>query len=199
MHSKILEVAIYFPQYFRNQALRTGPEELIFGDALEVKITIMAPLVDAVLKLLNDEDLIINNPGEPVLTSELYHLMKNAFPGWRVNHLYDRREAIQKRLHYLKPDGLMKNAPIIPDIIVHRVGMQENLLVVEAKRYPNQDDGDDVWKLEGLTADGAGYGYKLGIHITFNVPKRVITNCAVYSNGTIDDDASAWLRKNLPE
>ncbi|MHB9450161.1 hypothetical protein ACYG9R_25730 [Mesorhizobium sp. RSR565B] len=165
---------------------------------LEEKKAILAPFIKAVLQLLADEDFIKTNPGEPVLTSELFRHMYELYPGLRVSHLYDRRESIQKRLNYLK-GGAMKEAPIIPDIIVHKVGAQdENVLVVEAKRHPNVDDGDDVWKLEGMTAEGGGYHYTLGVHITFNMRKQVVSHCEAYSEGQADAEATAWLRENIP-
>lgn len=165
--------------------------------SMEGTISILAPLAKAVVRLLSDEDLIKTNPGEPVLTSELLRLMHDQFPGWRVNHLYDRKESNQKRLRYPK-GGVIKDAPIIPDIIVHKVGIKDNLLVVEAKRHPNRDDGDDVWKLEGLTAADGKYAYKLGVHLTFKIRKRLVAHCEVYSDGQANKDATAWLRDNLP-
>ncbi|TIQ28392.1 MAG: hypothetical protein E5X48_31465 [Mesorhizobium sp.] len=163
----------------------------------EEKQAILAPLIKAVILLLEDEDFIETNPGEPVLTSELFHHMCGLYPGLRVNHLYDRRENIRKRLSYMK-NGHLKEADIIPDIIVHRIGAKEdNLLVVEAKRHPKTDDGDDVWKLEGMTAEGP-YHYTLGVHITFQVPKKAITQAVVYSEGHIDAETTVWLKAALP-
>jgi len=165
--------------------------------AFEEKQAILVPFAKAVLPVLGDQDFIATNPAEPVLTSQLFHNMHDLYPDLRVSHLWDRRENVRKRLSYEK-DGELKAALIIPDIIVHKVNVQDsNLLVVEAKRHPAVDDGDDVWKLEGMTAAGA-YHYVLGVHLTFHVPKRAVTHCVVYSQGQIDVEASAWLRQQLP-
>lgn len=164
----------------------------------EEKQAILAPLVKAVQELLANEKAAKLNPGEPVVTSHLFRLLHDLYPGYSVDHLYDRRENIQKRLKYLK-GGAVKDAVIIPDIVVHEPGEKKNnLLVVEVKRYPNKDkDGDDAWKLEGMTAEG-DYHYNLGVHLTVRMPTQSIPHCEVYSEGRMDAQATEWLKKQLP-
>ena len=158
---------------------------------------ILTPFINAVLLVLSNEKFAATNPAEPVLTSDLFHHMYDLYEGLEVNHLWDRRENLRKRLSHMK-DGALKDALIIPDIVVHRANTQDdNLLVVEAKRHPAVDDGDDVWKLEGMTAEGH-YHYKLGAHITLNVPGHTVTECTVYSEGAVDVEATMWLRERLP-
>lgn len=158
---------------------------------------ILTPFINAVLLVLGNEKFAATNPAEPVLTSDLFHHMYDLYEGLEVNHLWDRRENLRKRLSHIK-DGELKEALIIPDIIVHRANTQDdNLLVVEAKRHPATDDGDDVWKLEGMTAEGP-YHYKLGVHITLNVPAHTVTECVAYSEGFVDTEATKWLRERLP-
>ncbi|TPO12073.1 hypothetical protein [Mesorhizobium sp. B1-1-5] len=81
----------------------------------EEKKKILAPLIKAVCLLLDDDDFVKTNPGEPVLTSELFHHMYDLYPGLRVSHLYERRENIRKRLSYMK-NGHLKEADIIPTL-----------------------------------------------------------------------------------
>lgn len=162
----------------------------------EIK-AILTPFISAVSLVLGNEKFAATNPAEPVLTSDLFHHMYDLYDGLEVNHLWDRRENIRKRLSHEK-NGVVKEALIIPDIVVHRANTQDdNLLVVEAKRYPAVDDGDDVWKLEGMTAKGQ-YHYKLGVHVTLNVPGHNVTECVVYSEGASDIEATKWLRERLP-
>lgn len=44
---------------------------------------------------------------------------------------------------------------IVPDLIVHRVGEKENLLVVEVRKVTNKDFDGDIWKLRGMTEQAA--------------------------------------------
>ena len=62
-------------------------------------------------------------------------LIEGRYPGWTVSVEWDRREDMIKRLRYgLNDEGVEREAAIIPDILIHQIGRQENLLAVEIKK-----------------------------------------------------------------
>lgn len=100
---------------------------------------------EAVPELLQDLELIYANPGEQAIVARLVQLLPARFPGWSVGSEWDRREDVTKRLRYGVTEGeLIREGLIRPDMIVHRVGKRENLLVVEVKKANNKDDNGDI-------------------------------------------------------
>lgn len=152
----------------------------------------------AVLELLDWEDLVYANPGEQTITASLASIMESHFPDWTVSPEWDRREQEEKKLAYEDKEGAMRLRKIRPDIIVHHVGQEENLLVVEAKRHTNRNYNDDIRKLRGLTDLGGTYHYQVGVHLILNIRDQAVTSCNVYINGGVNDDLTAWLRDPLP-
>lgn len=152
----------------------------------------------AVLALLDREDLVYGNPGEPAITARLATIMEPLFPEWVVSPEWDRREQEEKTLAYGDKEGALRLRKIRPDIIVHQFGQMENLLVVEAKRHINRNYDDDIGKLRGLTDPGGLYHYQVGVHLIINIQEQVIASCDVYINGGVDGDLTDWLRDLLP-
>jgi len=106
-------------------------------------------------ELFQLEHLAYADPGEPNVVAELFVLLRLRFPDHAVANEYDRREQEVKRL------GTSK---IIPDLIVHHVGNQENnLLVVEVKLASNYNYRGDVRKLSGMTDPAGAYRYAVGV------------------------------------
>ncbi len=156
-------------------------------------------LAEAVMEVLAIEVLRRVDPGEPYVVSQLFLRMHARFRDWDVGNEYDRVEDITKRLRHFNPaTGKELEADIIPDLIVHRMGVRDNLLVVEVKRHINHDTERDVWKLRGMTAQQGEYRYAVGVHLILNVPAGVVVGCDVYTDGDIDAAWSAWLRARLP-
>lgn len=152
----------------------------------------------AVRDLLTLDTLRYADPGEQNVVSELFVRLREQFPEWNVSNEYDRRE--RERKHLAHPDpitGTAFDADIKPDLIVHHIGTQDNLLVVEVKRHINKDIARDKWKLSGMTDSQGQYGYAAGVHLIVNVPGSSIAGCDVYVNGTVDADLTAWLRNRL--
>lgn len=151
----------------------------------------------AVCELIAEADITYANPGEGAITGRLVELMKPHFPDWTVVGQWDRREQDVKELHYAGSKKAALLRKIVPDIIVHHAGTEENLLVVEAKRHVNTDYADDIGKLEGMTAPDGAYHYDIGAHLILNIPERRVVDCNVYVNGAIDADLTAWIRPLL--
>ena len=155
-------------------------------------------LADAIVDLLRNEHLRYAAPGERAVVAELYVRVRERFPEYQVNDEYDRRERAVKDMCYPDAAGVMDEADIVPDLIVHRVGTQEhNLLVLEAKRHVNRDFAKDIWKLRGMTDQAGRYAYAVGVHLVLNVPAGRAVRADVYINGAIDASATQWFSGTL--
>ena len=110
--------------------------------------------------LENDSQLLIKDANERTLTQRLAAYLEPLFEGWNVDCEYNRDLDSVKRLRMrLKPDGPISDRAVLPDIIVHRRGTPENLLVVEVKKSTNRlPDDQDLRKLEAFQ-DQLGYRY----------------------------------------
>lgn len=167
-------------------------------------IDILAHFSTAVRELLADDDIAKANPYEISLTTELMALMIPHFPDWRVNAEWSRREAVEKKIAWNDEQGHEQLKTIRPDIIVHHMHTQENLLVVEAKRLgASQHPANDILKLNMMTLRRSSnedyhYGYEFGIHLIIDAPNRRIASCDVYVDGQVDGDLTAALRGMLP-
>ncbi|MER9891913.1 hypothetical protein NKJ40_07375 [Mesorhizobium sp. M0119] len=163
---------------------------------------ILMQFARSVRELLNDDDLIKAAPEEFSITADLAMKMERHYPGWRVSPEWTRRETEEKRVAWNDKAGLQKLKKIRPDIIVHHMHKEENLLVVEAKRLGNTDFEDDVRKLRLMTLDHSvnplyHYGYRVGVHLVLDLPNRLIVNNDVYRNGEIHADLTGWLWRLL--
>lgn len=156
-------------------------------------------LGEAVRAVLQDEELVYANPGERAIVMRLVLQLEGKFPGWSVGFEWDRREDVAKRLRYgATEDELIREGLIIPDIIIHRVGKRENLLVVEVKKLGNKDYDGDIWKLEGMTVKAGDYGYAAGLHLVLDVPKGHVSRCDIYVDGSLHEGLTRWMREQLP-
>jgi hypothetical protein len=74
--------------------------------------------------IANDADLFIHDLHERTVTGRLADHLRPHFPEWHVDCEYNREGHEIKRVN---------GNVVVPDIIVHRRGTQDNLLVIEAK------------------------------------------------------------------
>jgi len=58
------------------------------------------------------------------------------------------------------------------DIAIHERNTDTNNLVAVELETANNPKRDDVWKLEKLTQELHGFGYKLGFYIVFGIQKK---------------------------
>lgn len=152
-----------------------------------------------VLDLLEEEGLAYANPAERAIVGRLAVLLEGRFFGWDISVEWNRREDMIKRLHYgLTDEDLERAGAIIPDLLIHRIGKAENLLVVEIKKVTNKDYAGDIWKLEGMTIKDGAYAYAAGLHLILDMPGRSVVCCDVYIDGAIDENLTSRLRGMLP-
>ena len=153
---------------------------------------------EAVLALLADKELAYADPSERAIVHRLAVLLEGKFPGWSLGVEWNRREDVVKKLaHGATEDDLIREGTIVPDLIVHRVGKRENLLVVEVKKSSNKNYAGDIWKLKGMTCQKGDYRYAVGVHLVVDVPASIIRKCDVYMDATWDENLSAWIHARL--
>lgn len=163
----------------------------------------VAAVAAALNELLADRDLALANPSEWSITYELAVRMAPRFPGWRVSSEWDRREREEKQIAWDDEAGRRLLKSIRPDIVVHHILKQENLLVVEAKRSSHRGNyADDVRKLVLMTKSMSvdpnfHYGYKVGLHVVINLPDSAVESAQVYVDGEVDPDITAFFRDRI--
>ena len=159
---------------------------------------VLAIFAEAVRTLLADKELAYADPAERAIVHRLAVLLEGKFSGWSVGVEWNRREDVVKRLaHGATKDELIREGAIVPDLIVHRVGKRENLLIVEVKKSSNKDYEGDIWKLEGMTDQTGDYGYVSGVHLVIDVRAGTVPKCDVYVDSTLDCQLTAWMQDQL--
>ncbi len=124
--------------------------------------------------------------------------MVQCYGGWDVDTDHERRGDDPKFLD-IRPGGEPGNKQIIPDIIVHELGVQNNLLVVELKLSDNTDFALDVWKLIHMTRQQGLYAYKVGAHVVLDLQRRTVAQSLVYLDGSPKPELSAWFQAQFPQ
>jgi hypothetical protein len=118
----------------------------------------------------NDLYLLEVNANERSLTHCLAIHLQSEFPALNVDCEYNRDGIDPKRLPHLDlhPNSEDEDAKTVyPDIIVHRRGSRENLLVIEIKKNSNKSGRDtDLAKLAGYRRE---LGYRAALFIEFSV------------------------------
>jgi hypothetical protein len=87
--------------------------------------------------LLRDAGLLVRNVNERTITARLADHLRLRFPGWDVDPEYNRDGHEVK-----KANGDV----VVPDVIVHRRGTTDNLLVIEAKKSNTTEADEEVLK-----------------------------------------------------
>ena len=159
---------------------------------------ILATFAAVVRMLLADKDLAYADPAERALVARIRDLLHGQYEGWSIDLEWNRREDVIKRLRYgLGVDELIGKDAIVPDLIVHRVGKRENLLVVEVKKVTNKDFDGDIWKLSGMTEQAGPYGYAVGLHLVIDVKAGTAPRSDVYVDAELDEELSDWMQVEL--
>jgi hypothetical protein len=136
----------------------------------------------AVARLLsNDRHLLEIDASERAISHRLGMYLANEFNRWDVDCEYNRmgRDIRKKCLNtykeLLQAEGLQlkvqeQRARIFPDIIVHRRGIEANLLAVEIKKSSNKIDRRyDLLKLKSLRQE---MGYQYAVFLDIGVKNR---------------------------
>jgi hypothetical protein len=123
------------------------------------------------LLLSADEDILRLDINERTISHRLAVYLEPHFPGWNVDCEYNRDHEDVKRLDIRRRDVHSDDTQattVFPDIIVHRRGTDQNLLVIEMKKTTSQEDDDyDYGKL---------FAFKKQLSYQFAVFLKVRTN-----------------------
>lgn len=145
-------------------------------------------LIRAVESLLRgDGYLLEHDANERSITHRLAMHLVPEFDGWNVDCEYNRDGHEPKRLNLPRRHAVADDdehaTTVFPDIIVHRRGTQQNLLVIEAKKSTNPDDGAfDRRKLRAF-ADPAQLGYQFAVFVLLYSGTNDISATLEFPNG----------------
>jgi hypothetical protein len=128
--------------------------------------------------LKNDFFLLESNAHERSITHKLAEYLQDEFEEWNVDCEYNRKgHRLVKKLHNWEKDykeelekDKLNEKNVFPDIIVHKRGKRQNLLVIEVKKSTNDDNGDsDKVKLNAFIDE---LRYKYGVFISFDTGRN---------------------------
>lgn len=121
----------------------------------------------------NDKGLFERDVNERSVTHRLGLYLTPLFPKWDVDCEYNREGHDSKRIVGDTEDinsGDIYGRTVYPDVIVHERGVEENLLVVEAKLSSNRDGLDsDIVKLEQFV-ERKEYQYAAAVLFQIDTP-----------------------------
>lgn len=104
---------------------------------------------------------------------------------------------IKRLRHDFSDDESNGKDVIVPDLIVHRVGKRENLLVVEVNKSTNRDLDADIWKLKGMRQHAGANRYLVGLNLVIDDKAGTAPRCDVYVDAALDEKRTEWMRTEL--
>lgn len=115
-----------------------------------------------------DSDILKMDINERSISHRLAGYLEPFFPGWNVDCEYNRNHDDPKRLNIprrnIDSDDIQATT-VFPDIIVHKRGTDDNLLVIEMKKTTSKENDDyDFGKLKAFK-DQLKYQYALFIKV----------------------------------
>ncbi len=119
----------------------------------------LAQKISAALQelLLRDEGLLVRNVNERTITARFADYLRPRFPGWDVDPEYNRDGHEVKKAN---------GAIVVPDIIVHRRGTPDNLLVIEVKKSDTTEADEEVLeKLDSFRSSHLRYRHALFVKL----------------------------------
>ena len=116
--------------------------------------------------ILAEREIITNDINESSISHRLANYLEPHFPGWNVDCEYNRNHDDPKRLQIqrrnIESDDTQATT-VFPDIIIHRRGTDDNLVVIEMKKTTSQEsDSYDIGKLNAFKEQ---LGYQFAIFI----------------------------------
>jgi hypothetical protein len=132
-----------------------------------IKEEIIYALNEALRMLLEkDADILKMDINERSISHKLAVYLEPFFNEWSVDCEYNRNHDNPKRLEIQRREVANDDTQartVFPDIIVHKRGADENLLVIEMKKTTSQED--DTFDLHKLKAFRSQLGYKFGVFV----------------------------------
>jgi hypothetical protein len=153
------------------------------------------------LFLKKDSDLLYKNVNERSISHKIAEHLQKYFPDYKVDCEYNHNGDAVKRLGIptTRIDTDEVNAiTVYPDIVIHKRGSKENLLIIEIKKTKSNYNYDlDLEKLKAFTSDYE-YQYKFGLFLLINVKKQSITEKIWFRGGLIADDSEKTHKFSNP-
>lgn len=122
--------------------------------------------------LINDSELLDNNTNERSISHKLAEYLQQEFSSWHVDCEYNRAIDDPKKMvvrYRGVTDDDLEAKTVYPDIIVHHRRTDENLLVIEMKKWGG-DQQKDRKKLEVFTGPQFRYEFGLLLMLGFEKP-----------------------------
>jgi len=121
-----------------------------------------------------DEYLLLSDANERTISHRLAIYIESHFLGWNVDCEYNR-DGFEPKYLSLKKDTIStydtSAKTVYPDIIVHKRGTKDNLLVIEMKKTTSSvGDEHDIDKLKAFKKE---LGYKYAVFIKFKTDGQV--------------------------
>ena len=130
------------------------------------------------LLLTADEDILRLDINERTISHRLAIYLEPHFPGWNVDCEYNRNHDDVKRLDIKRRNVTSDDTQattVFPDIIVHRRGTDQNLLVIEMKKTTSHEDDDyDFGKLLAFKKQ-LGYSFAVFLKVRTERDVRIDT------------------------
>lgn len=145
--------------------------ECLSGGEIKEKLTKCLDLLFG-----QDKHLLEKNVNELSISNMLASYLRSEFEDWDVDCEYNRDQKLTKKLKSLnnflkelKREDLIKDIDeraVIPDIIIHKRGTNNNLLVIEMKKSGSaeKEDDFDIAKLRAYRKD-LGYCFAVFLKV----------------------------------
>lgn len=128
---------------------------------------VKAILEDALAALYDEQLCIIQlDVSERTICAQLCSILQRSFADHAVHAEYNRHGFLPKEIEMPDAEGILTQARVFPDIIVHQPSHdKENLLIIEAKKSTNSvGDDADVAKLTQMKHQ-LNYGFAAFIRL----------------------------------
>jgi hypothetical protein len=124
--------------------------------------------------MLNDLDLLTINANERSISHRIALYLEIFFNGWNIDCEYNRDGVDPKRLHIEKRKIESDNTDattVFPDIIVHKRGTDQNILVIEIKKTSSTEK--DEYDLGKLSAFKTELSYQFAVFLKLGVASEI--------------------------
>lgn len=171
--------------------------KVIFPSLVDIKQRV----ITAIIALYRyDYELLDKHANERSITHKLAEHLQREFPNWHVDCEYNRHGSDVKRLPIPLVDKQTSTEDteartVYPDIIVHRRGTKQNLVVIEVKKQGGALATEDEEKLKSFSTYPE-YAYQYALLLTVGPESQTLKR---YIQKDEWDDWSPTLRSALKE
>ncbi len=128
--------------------------------------------------LAKDAEILRTDVNERTISHRLAGYLEPHFSGWNVDCEYNRNHDDPKRLEIPRrkvPNDDTQARTVFPDIIIHKRGTDDNLLVIEMKKTTSQETDDfDLHKLKAFR-DQLGYKFAVFVKVRTDAEPAIET------------------------